>query len=149
MNRCLGMYCCLISVFVFAVGFYGCSDDKVSKEVASINARLEKIEERLLNIEKSAKKVAFLEKEFQKVQQSMDAWERAITARLAPVNKKKSEPRNSPTEKRTKGKYYVVERGDSLFRIAQKHNMSIERLCELNNISQNEVLHPGTKLLVK
>ncbi|MCG6878143.1 MAG: LysM peptidoglycan-binding domain-containing protein [Deltaproteobacteria bacterium] len=141
----------IFSLFVFAIlvfGLYGCSDDKVSKDVNSIKSRLEKIEDRLSNIEKSSKRVGVLEDEFQKLQQSMDAWERAITARLAPVSKKKGASQAKTVESRNKGKSYMVERGDSLFRIAQKHNMTVDQLCQLNKITKNTVLHPGVKLLV-
>jgi len=150
MKKCLGMFCSILVVVVFAGGLFGCSDDKVSRDVSSIKSRLEKIEDRLVNIEKSAKKVGLLEAEFQKLQQSMEAWERAITARLAPVSKKKNGSRRQTVQKKKKGKqkYYVVKKGDSLFRIAQKSQMSIDELCKLNKITTKTVLHAGVKLLV-
>ena len=148
MKNGLGIISGLLVFAILVFGLYGCSDDKVSKDVNSIKSRLEKIEDRLSNIEKSSKRVGILEDEFQKLQQSMDAWERAITARLAPVSKKKAASQAKTAESRKKGKYYVVERGDSLFRIAQKHNMTVDQLCQLNKITKNTVLHPGVKLLV-
>ena len=45
-------------------------------------------------------------------------------------------------------KQYVVAKGDSLFRIAQKHDMTVDQLCGLNKITTKTVLHPGGKLLV-
>ncbi len=148
MKKCFGIYCRLIVIAVLIIGFHGCSDDKVSKDVGAIKSRLEQIEDRLASIEKSSKRVGHLEVEFQKLQQSMEAWERAITARLAPVSKKKTVSRNKKAEAPGKTKTYVVERGDSLFRIAQKHNMTVDQLCQLNKIGKNTVLHPGAKLLV-
>ena len=150
MKKCLGMFYSILLVVIFVGGLSGCSDEKVSKDVSSIKSRLEKIEDRLGNIEKSAKRVGLLEVEFQKLQQSMEAWERAITARLAPVSKKKAGSRTqaAATRKKGKTKYYIVEKGDSLFRVAQKHDMKIDQLCELNKITTKTVLHPGVKLLV-
>ena len=80
----------------------------------------------------------------------MEAWERAITARLAPVSKKKAGSRTKVTATRKKGKSktYVVAKGDSLFRIAPKHDMTVDQLCKLNKITTKTVLHPGGKLLV-
>ena len=148
MRRGLGIIFNLLVFAIVVFGFYGCSDDQVSKDVNSINLRLEKIEDRLSNIEKSSKRVGILETEFQKLQQSMDAWERAITARLAPASKKKTASQAKTADSRKKGKYYAVERGDSLFGIAQKHKMTVDQLCKLNKITKDTVLHPGVKLLV-
>jgi len=150
MKKCLGVFYRILLVVIFVGGFSGCSDETVSKDVSSIKSRLEKIEDRLANIEKSSKRVGLLEVEFQKLQQSMEAWERAITARLAPVSKKKAGSRTKATATRKKGKNktYVVLKGDSLFRIAQKHDMTVDQLCGSNKITTKTVLHPGGKLLV-
>jgi LysM repeat protein len=152
MKKCLGMFYSILVIIIFAGGLFGCSDEKVSKDVSSIKSRLEKIEDRLANIEKSAKKVGLLESEFQKLQQTMEAWERAITARLAPVSKKKTGSRTkaAATRKKKEGqrKTYVVIRGDSLFQIAQKHHMTVDQLCQLNKITTKTVVHPGDKLVV-
>lgn len=149
MKKCFGIYCRLLVIAVSIIGFCGCSDDKVKKDVNAMKSRLEQIEDRLASIEKSSKRVGHLEVEFQKLQQSMEAWERAITARFAPVSKKKNTvSRSKMAAAPNKTKYYVVERGDSLSRIAQKHGMTIDQLCQLNKIEKNTVLHPGAKLLV-
>ena len=151
MKKCLGMFYGILVVVIFAGGLFGCSDGKVSRDVSSIKSRLEKIEDRLASIEKSAKRVGLLEAEFQKLQQSMERWERAITARLAPVSKKRTGSRTKAATRKKKGskqKYYVVEKGDSLFRVAQKHQMTLDQLCQLNKITMKTVVHPGDKLLV-
>ena len=46
-------------------------------------------------------------------------------------------------------KTYTVRRGDSLWRIASRHNTTVSRLCSLNNISPKTILRPGTKLNVR
>jgi LysM repeat protein len=151
MKKCLGMFYGILVVVIFVGGLFGCSDEKVSRDVSSIKSRLEKIEDRLASIEKSAKRVGLLEAEFQKLQQSMERWERAITARLAPVSKKRTGSRTKAATRKKKGskqKYYVVEKGDSLFRVAQKHQMTLDQLCQLNKITMKTVVHPGDKLLV-
>ena len=161
MKKCLGMFYSALFVVFLCSCLFGCSDKEVSKDVSAIKSRLEKIEDRLANIEKSSKKTAFLEVELRKLQQSMDAWERAITARFAPVVPKKAvvppakavRPEKNKKvvrlDKNKKGKRaYVVKRGDSLFRIAQQHNMSVDQLCSLNKINAKAVLHAGTKLWV-
>jgi LysM repeat protein len=46
------------------------------------------------------------------------------------------------------GRYHEVRPGDILSRIAQKYGTSVEELCRLNNMSPNQVIYPGQKLLV-
>ncbi len=44
------------------------------------------------------------------------------------------------------GKYYVVKRGDTLGKIAQRKNISIKKLCKINGLRTTTVLRPGKKL---
>lgn len=44
--------------------------------------------------------------------------------------------------------YHEVQRGDNLFRIGLKYNISVDRIRELNNLSPNDSIHPGDKLVV-
>lgn len=45
--------------------------------------------------------------------------------------------------------YYRVQRGDTLGRIARKHNTSVRRLCQLNNIRSTRTLAIGRSLRVR
>lgn len=55
---------------------------------------------------------------------------------------------NKTTTVATDG-YYVVKDGDTLWRIATNHNLSVDELCRLNNIKSTDIIHPGEKLKVK
>lgn len=44
------------------------------------------------------------------------------------------------------GRYYVVKKGDTLGRIAQKKHISVKKLCRLNGMKSTTVLRPGKKL---
>jgi len=44
---------------------------------------------------------------------------------------------------------YVVRRGDSLWKIAQRSRTTVARLCSLNGISSKAVLRPGTRLRIR
>ena len=48
----------------------------------------------------------------------------------------------------TTGGWYRVRQGDTLEKIARRNGTTISRLCQLNGISQNKVLHPGDRLKV-
>lgn len=45
-------------------------------------------------------------------------------------------------------KYYVVQRGDSLFSIATKHGLTILEIREFNHLSKQSTIFPGQKLIV-
>lgn len=45
-------------------------------------------------------------------------------------------------------KYYTIKKGDSLYRIALKHNTTVEEIKRLNNFGPNYNLLPGKKLKV-
>ncbi len=44
---------------------------------------------------------------------------------------------------------YVVKSGDTLAKIAQKHNTTVAKLVKLNNIKNPDVIYAGQKLKVK
>ena len=57
---------------------------------------------------------------------------------------------NSTKQKQTAGgKYHIVEEGDTLYKIAGKHNTKVSELCRLNNIQETTILQIGMKLRVK
>jgi RND family efflux transporter MFP subunit len=45
-------------------------------------------------------------------------------------------------------RYHEVQRGESLYLIAQKYGISVDELCRLNDINPRQVIRPGQKLLV-
>ncbi len=49
----------------------------------------------------------------------------------------------------TSATYHTVKSGDTLSRIAQRNNTTIDKLCSLNNISRTSVLQIGQKLRVR
>ncbi len=44
--------------------------------------------------------------------------------------------------------WYRVRQGDTLEKIARRNGTTVKRLCQLNGISQNKILHPGDRLKV-
>jgi membrane-bound lytic murein transglycosylase D len=44
--------------------------------------------------------------------------------------------------------YYAVRKGDTLYSVAKRHNLSVEELADLNAITAKTRLHPGQKLRV-
>ena len=46
------------------------------------------------------------------------------------------------------GKYYTVQSGDSLYKIAKIHGTTVDELVKLNNIKDPKRIYPGEKLLL-
>ena len=44
--------------------------------------------------------------------------------------------------------WYRVRQGDTLEKIARRNGTTVQRLCQLNGISPNKILHPGDRLRV-
>lgn len=43
---------------------------------------------------------------------------------------------------------YVIKKGDCLSVIAQRYGTTVELLCEINNISNPNLIYAGNKLLI-
>lgn len=46
------------------------------------------------------------------------------------------------------GRIYIVQPGDTLFTLAQIFNTSVERIVEINNISDPNLIYPGQRLII-
>jgi LysM repeat protein len=44
---------------------------------------------------------------------------------------------------------HTVRRGETLFRIADQYQVSVDTICSLNKITPNGVLYPGTRLTIR
>lgn len=53
-----------------------------------------------------------------------------------------------PTAEVTSINTYTVGRGDSLYTIAKKHNLTVAELAKANSLSAGTVLQPGKKLII-
>ena len=45
--------------------------------------------------------------------------------------------------------YYIVRKGDTLWQIARRHNMTTAALLALNNLNKNSIIQPGQRLKVR
>lgn len=55
----------------------------------------------------------------------------------------------TPEPEPQKEEYYTVQKGDNLTKIAKKFNTTVDKLVELNNIENPNLIYPGQKLRVK
>lgn len=53
-----------------------------------------------------------------------------------------------PKTKEKYFEYYVIEKGDNLYRIALKYNINPELLANLNGLTMNDYIYPGQEILI-
>jgi LysM repeat protein len=47
-----------------------------------------------------------------------------------------------------KSRYHEVRPGETLYSIAQQYSLTVDELCQLNDMTPRQVIHPGQELLV-
>lgn len=74
--------------------------------------------------------------------------------KLPPLPKRKKSPASKSTAApvkrapRPSDGEYIVKKGDSLWKIAMRHNMKTSTLADANNLPLNKVLQPGDKIII-
>jgi len=156
----------LLLIIVIAL-FSGGGNELFTGDLTSIQVRVDLLEKRLTRLEGVELRIASLEKQEKEMEQSVIETEksgRSLTLGLDKLSQKfdrlektmASVPAKSeapyPIQRMpfplAEGRYHEVRPGDNLSRIAQKYGTSVEELCRLNNMSPNQVIYPGQKLLV-
>lgn len=54
--------------------------------------------------------------------------------------------KSEPTTENSKGAYHIVKAGETMYRIAMQHNISLTRLLEINNMKETDVISVGQKI---
>jgi LysM repeat protein len=158
----------LILIILLLV-FFGGGDKGSSKEVSTIKSRLDRIEKRLSRIEGVEQKISSLESQIKAFQGSLAKLEsstRAVrdqTERLgqrveeqmkkiasAPALDKQQAQPPTPQKKplHANERLHLVQPKEPLFGIAKKYNLTVSELRQLNNLSKQDMIQPGQRLIV-
>ncbi|MDR1524278.1 MAG: peptidoglycan DD-metalloendopeptidase family protein [Tannerella sp.] len=71
----------------------------------------------------------------------------SVKQNATPATNKKIEVPIPPTGESSKDAvYHTIQSGDTLFLLSKKYGVSVEKLCELNNITQNMIMKIGQKI---
>jgi len=158
---------CLVFL-ILLVGTFSRDNEQVQTENAdsmqTASSRMEERLEQLKRIEEKLTAMAEQEKRWQdsvknlaetdrRLSQRIDALSQEIAGLRAekPSSYSEGKPPISSERKanhQVKNRYYEVQIGDTLYRIARQHGISVEALCRINGITPKEVIHAGQKLLV-
>ena len=148
--------------------FSGSGDKSFKDDLLFIKAKFDQIEGRLTHIEEIEVKVAHLEKQQKELQQSIkkavvsgkdlaeqmeslsQTVEKLDQGIAPPVSVKTEDP--GATQKQSisgeKKRFHEVRAGENLYRIAKTYGITLDELCRLNNMSPNQAIQPGQKLLL-
>ncbi len=123
------------------------------ERVDRIEARLndvERIEERITAGEKSVTTGAATDGAMLQQIDVLTGKMEALEQRMGSVDKRVRAIKTGTSErvKAKKAQYHVVVRGESLYKIARKYGLTIDRLCNLNKITPRKSIYPGQKLLI-
>lgn len=64
------------------------------------------------------------------------------------ISKKKKEISKKVTEKKPKVRYHIVKKGDTLYNISRRYNLTVTQLQSINKLKKDKVIVLGQKLLV-
>lgn len=157
----------ILLLIVLTVLFFRGGSELTTKDLAALQVRVDLLEKRLTRLEQAEMKLAKLEKQGKGLQQFVRDVKRSgefLGLRLDKLTQKIDVLENSlaSVPARSKAPYavqrrplslgkrrtYEVRSGDTLYKIAQKYGISVEELCRLNEISPDQIIYPGQKLLV-
>ncbi len=155
-----------ILILILLIALFSAGDNKLSTgDLSSIQIRLDQLENRLTHLEGMEVRIASLERQEKGLPQSMaDRSGKSLTQRLDKLTQKvdqletivASAPAKTetpyPIQRRPlppdKGRYHEVRSGETLYRISRQYGISVDKLCRLNNLTPEQAIHPGQKLLV-
>jgi LysM repeat protein len=122
----------------------GCQKRNYAEELDSIQARLTLIEQRLTQLEKMEQKISTFEFRLKELQKSVSRLDNLI----AEIPRAPQAIKTQPNEQ-SEGRYHTVNPGDSLSHIARENGLSVEELRRFNNLTEDQVIYPGQKLLLE
>ena len=118
-------------------------------------AQDERLNERLAKVEEEAKELNTFMFQLRRSEKSLNDRINRLSKRVAA---RKPTPKAAPAKTKTAktttaavkpAQYHTVKKGDTLFGIARKYELSVNELQRLNKLKANAVLFPGQRLLVK
>ena len=132
--------------------------DEINLKMEKMETELLKgiqIEDRLDQVESLIiAKINDLESELRQVKSQVNHVKmQQVKSILAPENSKKEPPVKkpavkTPVAKSPTAKYHTVKRGENIYRIALKYNLTEAELMKINNLGKGDFIYPGQKLKV-
>jgi LysM repeat protein len=157
-----------VLILIAVLGLFFRGGNQVSPEnLNAISAQLDRLQERLTQLQGPEQEAAHLESQVKGLHQSLSELEktsRSVEERIGELSQNIERlqqkiaappalttlPRAAPKmpAHRAKARYHEVRRGDTLYRIAKRYGMSVDDLKRLNHFTKDQVIQPGQKILI-
>lgn len=123
-----------------------------SSESNAVKTSTPKSSKETTTAQKETKKAEVKKNEVKKVETKKADLKKEEVKKAEPKKNevKKAEPKKTDVKKEEKkASNYVVKKGDSIAKIAARHNTSVQAICKANNIKSGATLQPGQSLKIK
>jgi len=156
MSKSLRMILGILLIFVFVGSIlYLLSKLRTGGEPSPLQLRVTALEQKITGLEKqlgelqgkvstSGPDPALLQR-VDVIAQKVEALEKQKQSTAEPKAKPSTAPKPAVS---TEKQYHTVQKGDTLYRISKKYGISVKDLRKLNNLSGDQSLRTGQKLLV-
>jgi LysM repeat protein len=155
----------ILAVVVLLVGVWrmgGEPSPSDAEQLARLESRLAQLEQRLETMAPPAPAEAGAEAEgiqrqIDALVRRMDRTETALSQRLAVLEgqaklaaapKPKAPPPPKSASAPARANVYTVKAGDTLYSIARRANLTVDKLRQINNLKAGDPIHPGDRLKV-
>lgn len=144
----------MLLVSAFLVLVTGCSQQSSQEAVNQINGRLEQLEQKVAKLEEQNTRInewmSNTQSSFISVDEKLAALGRQIEQVASRSSASAAGKSVQPPAAASPGKkqYHTVSSGETLYSIARKYGISVDDVRRLNNLSQNQPIQAGQKLVI-
>ncbi|MFC1825640.1 LysM peptidoglycan-binding domain-containing protein [Thermodesulfobacteriota bacterium] len=145
----------ILVLVVFFMFFFGSGSEVSREDLDAIGVKLETIEKRLSQLQipeddtdQVAAQFEKIEKNLAKIYSTSRSLKKRVdqlSSRIDQVQKQRVAKRPAPETAR---RFHTVSRGETLYGISKKYDISLTQLRRLNKLSTTQEIYPGQKLLV-
>ena len=144
-----------IIVLIILGLFFFSGGEKVSRpDLEAIKTRLDRMENRLIQLENAGQKFSPTEGRIKGMEKSLSKLDRTVRALREQLNKQSKrvdrikDPLVTKKKSEAQKRYHEIRRGETLYGIAKKYNVSVDDLRRLNKFSKSQNIYPGQKIII-
>lgn len=145
-------------VLMLVVGTLGivmpaCGRQASEDVLTQINARLDQLEQKMGQLDTKDGELTEFANDAKATSIKLEEKTAELTQQLDKLAARPSapaaaKPSPSPADVSQGKKHHIVARGETLYSIARRYGRSVDELRQLNNLSQNQTIQAGQKLVV-
>jgi preprotein translocase subunit SecF len=154
-------------ILIILLFFFSSRNGVDDKQVAAIDTRLKKLEERIATVEIAniyITKIWEEAKTFEQFKERFNRSEASMTVRMNNIaegqdklqikmaeaipEKSGSQEPAEVSKKTAKKRYHTVRAGESLYVISRRYGLTVKKIQHLNKLNDRSVIYPGQKLLL-